>query len=234
MDKFITRKSGKGKLGFPLIETTSFNMGGAGGQMETSIETLEFTTAALDSMLFEIPPGYQEAKNESDLQDRMDAGDMMKDIINQAKQNMPAVNMDVKKPNMIRIAVYPATGNDEVQASALQQRMAGALTGGNIEAIAVANEEEAKKSKCDYSLSTAFSKVKSTNKVGGILKAIKNADPNAASTYNVQGNLSLRSLADGSVRTEQKMDGKYEGKIDDAVGKAADEGCQGVVKALKQ
>ena len=236
-DRFITRRSGKGKLGFPLIETTRFSMGGGSGQMnemESSIETLEFTTMALDSMLFEIPPGYVEAKSESELQDRTDASDMMKDIINKAKQNMPPVNIDEKKPNMIRVGVYVPTGDDQVQASVLQQRMVSSLTGGNIEAIAVATEEEAKNSKCDYSLSTVFTKLKSANKIGGILKAIKNADPNAASTYNIQGNLTLRSLADESVRTEQKMDGKYEGKVDDAAGKALDDGCQEVLKVLRQ
>jgi hypothetical protein len=43
----------------------------------------------------------------------------------------------------------------------------------------------------------------------------------------------LKALADGSERTRQKVDGKYEGKVDDAAGKALDEGCREVLNALK-
>ena len=45
---------------------------------ETSLETLEFSTAKLDSMLFEIPPGYEQTMNEEDLQDKLDVNAMMK------------------------------------------------------------------------------------------------------------------------------------------------------------
>ena len=233
-DRFVTRRSGKGKLGFPLTETTTMQFGGEGArQMETAVETLDFSTAALDSMLFEIPPGYQEAKTEDELQDKMKPGDMMKDIINKARQNNIQPVTDVKTPGVIRVGVYAPTGDEQVQATQLQQHMVGTLTGENVEAVAVSSEEEALKLKCDYTLSTGFTKIKSANKIGGILKAIKNADPNAASSYNIQGKLTLKALADGSVRTEQKIDGKYEGKVDDAAGKALDDGCREVLKVLK-
>src|SRR5687768_5293661 len=61
MDKFVTRKSGKGKLGFPLIETTTMIMGDGTAkttEFKTDLETLEFSTAKLDSTLFTIPAGY--------------------------------------------------------------------------------------------------------------------------------------------------------------------------------
>ena len=83
-DKFVTHRSGKGKLGFPLTETRTIIMGGKGSQtseFSTDLETLEFSTEKLDSMLFEIPPGYTQAKSESELQDKMD----MNDMINQYK-----------------------------------------------------------------------------------------------------------------------------------------------------
>lgn len=72
IDRFITRRSGSGKLGFPLIETVTIIMGNTSNEIRTSMETIELSTAQLDSMLFEIPPGYQAAKSEEELQDKMD------------------------------------------------------------------------------------------------------------------------------------------------------------------
>lgn len=134
---------------------------------------------------------------------------------------------------MIRVGVFAPTGDDQVQAVPLQQRIVNTMTSGNVEAIAVSSEDEAKKLNCDYILNTVFTKIKSANKIGGILKAIKNADPNVSGTFNVQGNLTLKAMADGSVRTEQRMDGKYEGKVDEAAGKAVEDGSREVLKAIK-
>jgi hypothetical protein len=112
--------------------------------------------------------------------------------------------------------------------------MAATVTGGNIEGIAVASEEDARRYKCDYTLAAVFTSVKPAgNKLGGILKAIKNADPNAASSYNIEASLTLKAMGDGSVRSQPVIKGKYEGKLDDAAGKALDEGCRDALKVLK-
>ena len=169
------------------------------------------------------------------LQDKMNANDFMKDIMDKAKQNNETrVINEVKKPGILRIGVYAPTGDEQVQASVLQQRMVGTLNDGTIEAVAIASEAEARKLNCDYTLGTNFTKIKSANKIGNLLKAIKNADPNAPGTFTIQASIALKALADGSLRTEQKVDGKYEGKVDDAAGKALDDGCREVLKALKQ
>jgi hypothetical protein len=231
-DRFITHRRGKGKLGFPLTETSTIIMGG-GSTMQTSIETLEFSTTKLDSMLFEIPPGYELASSEDQLQNKMDMKEMMKGM-NRNNENTDMVNKDVKKPGTIRIGVFAPSGNDQVQAAMLQQHIVGTLSNGNVEGVAVSNEDEARKLNCDYTLSSVFTNIKSAgNKLGGLLKAIKNADPNAASSFNIQANLTLKALSDGSVRSQPSVDGKYEGKIDDAAGKALDDGCRVALKALK-
>lgn len=237
-DKFVTRRRGKGKLGFPLVETTTIIMGDgkkSTSQFETNLETLELTTAKLDSMLFEIPIGYTETKNEQDLQDKLD----INDIMNQYKKNnnndnddKPAAN-DPKGEGKIRIGVLVPTGGDQVNAADLQQYLTGILISGNVEAVAVSSEEEAKSSQCDYSLATTFVRVKSGSKVGGLLKAVKNADPNAASSFTIEANMLLKSLADGSVKAQPKIDGKFEGKIDDAAKKAMDDGSRQVLRAIK-
>jgi hypothetical protein len=233
MDRFVTHRRGKGRLGFPLTETTTMIMGGGNStEMTTSIETISFSKGPLDSMLFEIPPGYQLAASEDELQDKMDVKEMMKN----AMKNIPteAVNNETKKPGITRIGVFAPTGDNQVQAQLLQQQMTATVTGGNIEGIAVASEEDARRYKCDYTLSTVFTSIKPAgNKLGGILKAIKNADPNAASSYNIEANLTLKALGDGSVKSQPVVKGKYEGKLDDAAGKALEEGCRDALKGLK-
>ncbi len=241
-DKFVTRRSGKGKLGFPLSETRTTIMGNNGAQTSdftTSLETLEFSTAKLDSMLFEIPPGYTETKNEADLQEKFDMNEMMKQYGNPDPDKIDAIPMpatgvaDQKREGMIRIGVYEPKGDDQVQASALQLHMVTSLMDGNIEAIAVSSEEEAKNLNCDYTLASDFIKIKSASKVGGILKAIKNADPNASSSFNIEAAQTLVKLSDGSTRLQPKINGKFDGKIDAAAEKALDDGCRQVLKELK-
>jgi len=235
-DRFVTRRSGKGKLGFPLSETRTMKMGNASAQtseFETSIETLEFATAKLDSMLFEIPPGYKEATSEDELQDKFDVSDMMNQYKNMNKEKEKTNGNEQKKTGMIRIGVYEPKGDGQLQAADLQQHLVNTLSDGSIEAVAIASEEDAKKYNCDYLLTTDFIKIKQGSKVGGLLKAIKNTDPAAASSYTIEAALTLVNLPDGSTRLQQKVDGKYDGKIDDAAKKALDEGCREVLKALK-
>jgi hypothetical protein len=236
-DRFVTRRKGKGKLGFPLIETTTIIMGDGKSKttdFQTSIETLELTSGKLDSMLFEIPIGYTQTMNEEDLQEKFDIGDMMKDAKKMAKENFgQPVLTEEKKPGMIRIGVYEPKGDDQLQTSSLQQHLVGSLTGGKIEAIAIASAEDAKKYNCDYTLVSDFIKIKQATKIGGLLKVIKNADPNAASSFNIETNMTLISVADGSTRLQPKITGKYDGKIDDAARKALDEGSGQILKGLK-
>jgi hypothetical protein len=237
-DRFVSRRSGKGKLGFPLIETKTIIMGGAAAQtsnFETTIETLEFSTAKLDSMLFEIPLGYTETKNEEDLQDKFDVASMLKqqgyDKLDRAVAKTDP--NEPKKAGAIRIAVYEPTSEEQLQASVLQQHLVSILTSDKVEAVAVASEEEAKKYKCDLSLTTEFTKVKQASKVGGLIKAIKNADPNAANSFNIDANLTLSNLSDGSTKAKEQVSGKYDGKADEAAMKALDKAGSKMLSKLK-
>lgn len=234
MDRFVTHRSGKGKLGFPIEETRTIIMAGMKNEITTTMETVEISTEKLDSMLFEIPPGYTLAAKEEDLQDKMNMGDMINQYKNMNKNGgMPSINGDqAKKPGVIRIGVFVPKGDAQVENPDLQQYLAGDLNSGNVEGVAVADEAEAKKLKCDYTLSTEFTKIKSGSKVGGLLKAIKNSDPGAASSFNIEATMTLVSLADGSVKLQPNISGKFEGKIEDASRKALDEGSKQVLKGL--
>jgi len=232
-DKFVMHRSGKGKLGFPLTETMTMIMAGQTSEFKTNMETVELSTLKLDSMLFEIPPGYTETKNENDLQD--DYKTMIKEYEKQYKEGnvaVPTADPNEKKAGMLRIGVFSPTGDQQVAPAVLQQELLLNLRANNIESIAVTTEQDAREKKCDYVLNTEMIKVKQASKVGGLLKAIKNADPTSGASFNIEASLILKALIDGSIKTQQSLNGKYEGKVDDAGRKAMDEGSRLVMKAL--
>lgn len=235
-DRFVTHRSGKGKLGFPLTESTTMIMGNqsTANEFKTDLETLEFSTEKLDSMLFEIPPGYTETKNEEDLQEKMDIGNMMTDMMKTAKNKQKENQVSEQKaPNVKRFAVLQPKTDDQVQAAELQNRLAGVLTGGSTDAVVISSVEEAKTLNCDYLLTSELTKIKSGSKVGGLLKAIKNTDPNAMSSYTIEGSVTLIRVSDGAEVARQKIDGKFEGKINEAAGKALDEAAQKILNKLE-
>ena len=235
-DRFITRRSGKGKLGFPLIEKRTMIMGGKSSTSEfiTDLETLELITGKQDSMLFEIPPGYTETKNPEELQDKFEVGDMMKEMTGKdLDETGKTVLPDQKRAGVTRIGVMEPKSADPLQLTTLQEQLTAKLNEGQYEAVTVSSPDDARSKQCDLLLNSEFIKMKQAGKVGGLLKAIKNADPNAASSFNIEASLVLTSLADGSVRTTQNVTGKFEGKADDAAGKALEEGGRLVLKALK-
>jgi len=234
-DRFITRRSGKGKLGFPLIEKKTMIMGnGEASQFETSLQTIEFSTAKLDSMLFEIPAGYALAQSIEDLQDKMDAASLMEKYGNKNKEAViKQVNPEgPKTAGAIRIGVLEPGGNEQLQTPELQEYLVSTLTADKIEAVTIASVEEAKKYNCDLVLETNFTKVKAAGKIGGFLKAIKNADPSAASSYTIETQLLLSNVPDGTTRFEKRIAGKFEGTADGAAKKALEEGSAALLKEL--
>lgn len=236
-DRYITHRSGKGKLGFPLTEKRTIIMGDGSSkttEFETNLETLEFSSEKLDSMLFEIPVGYTETKNENDLQDKFDMNEMINQYKNADNGKTNTIPSEQKMPGTIRIGVYePKGGDGQLQTPVLQQHLAASLKDGSIDAVAVSSEEEARKYNCDYTLATDFVKIKSGSKVGGLLKAIKNTDPNAASSFTIEATLTLIKLSDGSTKLQPNVSGKYDGKADDAASKALDDGSRQILKGLK-
>ncbi len=236
-DRFVTHRSGKGKLGFPLTETRTIIMGNGSAktnEFTTSLETVEFSSEKLDSMLFEIPLGYALATNESELENKFNMKEMKDYYKNQDNKPNTQPITEQKEAGTIRIGVYePKGGDGQLQTSELQQHLVGSLKDGAVDAIAISSEEDAKKYNCDYTLASDFVKIKSGSKVGGLLKAIKNTDPNAASSYNIEATLTLIKLADGSVRSKPNISGKYDGKPEAAAQKALDDGSRQILKAIK-
>jgi len=80
-DQIRYRTTGSGRLGFPVVVTTKFKMGGAQGgdeedaevaaamsnAMTSTIEVTEISTVTLDPALFDVPAGYTQAASMGEL-----------------------------------------------------------------------------------------------------------------------------------------------------------------------
>src|SRR5215212_8236657 len=80
-DQIRFRTTGSGRLGFPVMVTTKFKMGGAEGgdeddaeaaaamsnAMTSTIEVTEISTVTLDPALFDVPAGYTQAASVEEL-----------------------------------------------------------------------------------------------------------------------------------------------------------------------
>lgn len=236
-DRYVTRQSGKGKLGFPLVEKRTMIMGNRASetsQMETTLETIDFSNAKLDSMLFEIPAGYALAKNIEELQDKPDyAG--IKEMLENSSEEVKGRRVnpdDPKKAGVVRIGVFEPAGAEQLTTSQLQTHLINSLNRGKIEAVAVTSAEEAKRYRCDWVLNSKFIQVKPASKIGGLLKAVKNADPFAASSYTIEAQLSLSNPSDGSTHSTKKVSGKFEGTAETAARKALEEGSKDLLSEL--
>ena len=246
-DKFITRTSGKGKLGFPLIEKRTMYMNDGKGkttEVVTELNTIELITTKLDSMLFTIPPGYTETKNEEDLKEPFNMNAYIEQMKTQQKNNndndptndvnpIAVVSSGEKAPGTLRIGIYVPTGQgDEIPGISLQNHLVTMMMKENVHSIAVTDEADARAKQCDYVLNTNFTRVKQASKVGGLIKAIKNTDPNAANSWNIDADLKLIKLGDGSVKTQQSVSGKFSGQPVEASKQALTEGGMKVMKSF--
>jgi hypothetical protein len=222
-DRIVTRNTGGGKLGFPLMETRTMN---AGGQAMTYMtETLEFTTTPLLESLFDIPTGYTAAKDTSELYGAPDFSAMMQAAQADSEASKPAMGTvpsasaqpapaGAKRSGVIRIGVLAPTNRGEgVSVAGLQSFMAEKLTSGNTEGFVIASEADARAADCDYILATDLSKLKQStaSKIGGMFGKVTGTDTSAARSYEAQVDFKLVKVTDGKSVLQNKASGKIEG-----------------------
>jgi hypothetical protein len=202
--------------------------GGENGMsFSQTTETLEFSKATLDDALFDIPAGYAKANAANDLYGRPDYSAMMRG--NTGEGNMPdqdamraAVNgkPSAKRPGVIRIGVLPPTNrsSESLSVSGLQSYLAGKLTSGKYEGMAVGSESEAKAAGCDYVVTSDLSKLKESNasKFGGILGKVTSTDTSGSRHFDVQVDYKLMSLASNQQVMQSKASTKFDGSADAA------------------
>jgi hypothetical protein len=241
-DKIVLKNKGSGKIDFPLMQTTTILSGqpqDKNNNFQVGIETLDLSTELLDDKLFDIPAGYKEVKDESELMDKINPAEMLKQMKNMGAQQeaqsmgVSAMPAEEKKSNVIRVGVILPKADQQLDATTLQNKIINLFKTARLDAVAIIDEGEARKMKCDYILKTEYSKIAAGNKLGGFIKAIKNADPNALSSYTVEGTLTLLNV-NGSVQSQQKMEGKFDGKITDAASQAVEQNLFKVTKNIKK
>ncbi len=245
-DRIQFRTSGSGKLGFALQETRTMN----NGEMSFSqtLETLEFSKATLESALFEIPQGYTEAGNASDLYGRPDLSAIMGGLGQDESDGRPNRNdnrnsqsstMSVKKrAGIVRIGVYLPTdqSSEGVSTANLQAFLISRLAGGNVEAIAVGSEAEARNALCDYVLTSDISKLKQSaaSKIGGILGKVTNTDDSSTRSFDAQVDFKLVSLGDGRTVALSKAANKSSGTAAQAAEAVLTIEAQQVLSAVRK
>ena len=231
-DKMVFKTSGGGKLGFALTETRTMKMGGDADDpsFTQTVETLEFSKATLDAALFDVPAGYNLTADSQSLYGKPDMAAMMRNMGGNdedtpkkpSKNNPLPTNNSTpkqKKAGTIRIGVYAPTNKagENISISNMQSFLIQKLTGGNIEAVAVSSESDAKSASCDYVLTSDFSKLKqsSASKIGGMFGKVTGTDTSAAKNYDAQVDFKLVALSGGK-NVANKASNKSESNVDRA------------------
>ena len=223
-DRTIVKNTGTGKLGFALSLTQTIHSGGESGMAITqTIETLEFSKATLDDALFDIPAGYGKANSANDLYGRPDYSAMMaggQNVDDEATPSRPRSGPAAKQPGVIRIGVLPPTNrsSENVSIGGLQSFLAGRLTSGKYEGLAVSSESEAKAAGCDYVVTSDLSKLKQStaSKIGGMFGKVTSTDTSGSLHFDTQVEFKLVSLKTGQQVLQNKAAAKFDGSADAA------------------
>jgi len=236
-DTVVTKSTGGGKLGFPL-ELTQTMRSGQGMNFSSTLTTIEFSKAALDDALFNVPADYKLASNSQDLYGQPDLSAMTtgraepadKDMVNGAKGNPTG-----KRPGMVRIGVLTPTvrNGDPISTQELQSYLVSQLNQGKTEAVAVSSESDARAVGCDYFLTSDFTKLKQSTagKIGGVFGGVTGAP--TAGKYDAQLDYSLVSLADGRSVVKSKAANKNETEVNQAAHATLSMEAQAVLDAAK-
>lgn len=196
-DKFETKQIGAGRRGYPVIEKmTMFDANGKETFTMTN-EVVELATATLDASLFEIPNGWREAKNQTEMyasttstttassQNSQNNSSMNSTISNINSTNNSTNTVEAKKDGVIRIGMAGVkTGavgegvNAADLAAAIQNSLPAYLKGTKVEIVNLeaklpsAIETEAKEKQCDYVLFATVSHKKGGGGFGGFGKVL--------------------------------------------------------------
>lgn len=227
-DRMVVRQTGGGKLGFPLqVTQTMSNSDSEQVDFSQTTETIEFSKATLDDALFEVPANYTLARSSQDLYGQPDFAPMMRDSQNDDDTATARTNpsnsgnnptTSAKRPGMKRIGVIVPTNRsgENISTTNLQSFLVQNLTGGNVDAVAVGSEADARAAGCDFVLTSDLSKLKrtSTGMFGGIMGKVTGTDTSASQTFDAQVDFKLVSIADGRNVLQNKAVNRAPGNVD--------------------
>jgi hypothetical protein len=244
-DQVKTRREGTAKTGYPLIETMKYF--GSDGQLMFSQtkEVIELSRATLETALFDVPTGYTEATNTSELYAAPSITSMMSGM-NQAQAAGSQANASTSAPGvgttkrpgslLVGVVQFNNKAGRPVSLDSLRQRLIANITGAGIDAIPLnassqmEAEAEAKVKQCDFILYTDIAALK-MNKIGGMFGSITGVQ-NVAKT---EAKLEFRLFAVGesTPRLSSNASAKEEGE-ENSAGTALDAEARAVVSEVKK
>ena len=228
-DRTLTRSTGGGKLGFPLTETRTMNMQGT--SFTSITETVEFSKAVLEASLFDIPAGYQVAVNPQDLYSTPDYSSMMNQQDDSAGSSpgssgarAPSGRATPPPPfSGTKIGVLvPNNRGDSVSTAELQSALVRGLSGGNVMAVPVSSEAEARAKNLDYILATDITKLKQSTagKIGGLFGKVAGTPTSGA--FDAQAEYRVTRLSDGKVTLKGNWGSKAQTEVNAAANELMD------------
>jgi hypothetical protein len=256
MDQVRYKRTGTGKLGFPVSVTTKIKTGGgdaetSGGGMTNTLEISDISTVTLDPSLFEIPAGYTEVASAQELYG-MPSG--MGDVAGMmsggggrppetvAPAESAAATVGAKKPGTIRVGVAAINNRagGEVSLDDLRARLVGSISGEGVEAVPLdasvqmAAEAEAKRKDCDLVLLTDLSTLKQSaaGKIGGMFGHAVGVPTGGAEKYESRVDFHLYAVG-GAAQLESNATAKEEG-AQASVSSALDREAKAVVAAARK
>ena len=225
-DRTVSKSTGGGKLGFPLSETRTMTMDG-GQSFTSTTETIEFSKAALEATLFDVPAGYTLAANSQALYGTPDYSAMAnpENEVSAAPSGTSSMGSAQKSSSAapqknftgVKIGVViPTNRGDSVSPSALQSLLIERLRSDTVMAIAVASEADAKTMGLDYALTTDITKLKQSTagKIGGLFGKATGAP--TSGTFDAQAEYKLTKLSEGKVVLQSKAANKSETEVNAA------------------
>lgn len=246
-DRYVTKTSGSGKLGFPLMETRTMKTGSGENNpgFTQTIETVEFSNANLDAALFDVPKNYTLATSSQDLYDKPDLSRMMSGM-NRDNDSSPSTksaasstvmkSATTKKVGAIRIGVLAPSNktNENLSAENLRAFLIEKLSSGNVEAVSINSEADAKAMSCDFVLTTDVSKLKqpAISKLGGVFGKVTNTDASAIQKFEAQVDFKLTNSG-GQVILQSKTVQKSEGSAETVTEAALAQQAQQVLSKAK-
>jgi hypothetical protein len=240
-DRVVRKQIGRAKLGYPVMFTqTTYGEDGA-VQFQYATEVVELTRTALDQALFEVPAGYTEAASAQELY-AISMGDGGGDNPGAGAGTGGAATVSAardavlpKQAGVLRVGVVQIINRAqrEVSTQPLQSQLVSAISGANVDAVAListepdAIEAEAVQKACDFILYTDVTdlKVSAAKKLGGLFGKAAGIGSGGLDKTEARIEFRLMSVSDNAVpRLQSSANGKGDGDsggVSDALKKEA-------------
>jgi hypothetical protein len=186
-DRYQFKRTGPTNLGYPLVETMTMYGSDGSVQFAMTKEVIELSRQALDAALFDVPPGYAEARSQQEMYSQPSMAEMMATGRQQESQSSSSGESSMSRPpstanaaGRVKIGVveFNNKAKASVSADSLREQLIGMLNGDGVDAIALNASSpseaavEAKAKGCGYILYTDISTLKTASagkKIGGLL-----------------------------------------------------------------